>query len=207
MSKPLAKHGVSGVKYVERTGDNAYGTDIEKFLYTETISLTTIFSQQDVYADNRLLLRIPNDQGFDGQLGSTAPDRDFEIAAGMKLKLDDGTVATVKQKILKRMALYYEVLIEDEDGTKVMKVWLLNVTFAKPAETNATDTASITLNSVVYPLTVYGERVMADDTGEKEYRDENGLGRTALHIVSMPDDANYETFEESVPIPIKAMAT
>ena len=203
-NKPLAKHGISNVKYAERIGENSYDATINDFLYTTNIGLTTIFSTQDVYADNKLLLRIPSDQGYDGQLGSTAPDPDFEVASGMQIKLDDGTTAAIKQTGFKRMALYYEISIETEGGTKVIKVWLLNATFAKANETNATDTAQVTLNDVVYPFTVYGEDVMS--TATEKYRDENGVGATALRVVSMPGETEYADFEKSVPKPMKASA-
>ena len=205
MDKALAKHGVSNAKYVERTGDNKYGTEIKDFPRVTNIGLTTKLSTQDVYADNQLILRIPTDQGEDGQLGSTSVDTDFELATGMVTALDDGTIAVVKQTGFKRMALYYEVTLETDDGAKVMKVWALNATFNKPNETNATDTNQATLNNVVYPFTVYGEDVMAAATGTEKYKDVNGIGRNALRIISMPGDSNYANFEKTVPKPVKAI--
>ena len=165
--------------------------------YITAVSLAPILSTTDQYANNRLVLQIPKDNGYDGELGTTAPDPGLEKALGYLMDGEDGKIKA-DMVTYKRVNLYYEMLMEYENqATQVRKVWLYNVQIGKGEENSSTDAESVEFGTYAYPIQVYGTPLLsAEDT---EYIDENGMRRMAYMIYSDPGDSNYATFGNAVP--------
>lgn len=189
-------HGATNGKY-KTPGEE--GT-LAKIAYLKSVSLDPQINSTAQYANNRMVLNIPTDNGYTGELGVTAQDPALETAIGRTMKLANGALATVGGAGTRRLeGLYYEFYEEDEtDGRSAVKVWLLGVELGASSVNNSTDQDSVEFGAYSYPVTVYGTRVLKD-TGEDEYVDERGLPRQCYMMVSRPDDTGYATFGDSVP--------
>ena len=187
-------HGAANGKYVV-VGETV-GTPVS-IPYITAVSLAPILSTTDQYANNRLVLQIPKDNGYDGELGTTAPDPGLEKALRYLMDGEDGKIKA-DMVTYKRVNLYYEMLMEYENqATQVRKVWLYNVQIGKGEENSSTDAESVEFGTYAYPIQVYGTPLLsAEDT---EYIDENGMRRMAYMIYSDPGDSNYATFGNAVP--------
>lgn len=197
-AKAAAYHGIQNVKFATKTG-STYATP-SPMLYAKSLSLNAQVQPAEQYADNRLLFRVPSDQGYEGELGTTAPDAAFEIAAGFT-KIGQSGVLRMKMVSYARGALYYEHVEHDENGAAyVVKTWAYNVEIGKGSETHATDEATVSFGDYSYPLHVYGDPTMTH-TGDAEYIDANGLKPLTMLYSAWPDDAQYATFGDAVPVP------
>lgn len=197
-TKAAGYHGVQNMKFVPKV-DGTY-TIAKKLdvLYAKNLSLTVKLEAKEQYGDNRLLFRVPKDDGYEGEIGSTAPDYEMEKTLGMALEGADGLIRT-SMAYYTRGALYYEFSETDETGRdSVTKVWLYNVELGKGSENLTGDTNSVEFGEYKYPIRVYGDKVMNND-GTEEYRDERGVGRTTCMMVCRAGDAGYGTFGDSVP--------
>lgn len=193
----LGYHGVDSAKYKKR----ADGATVTNMPYIKNISLDRQINITPQYANNRLLCNITSDNGYTGNLGTTAQDADFETELGMIVRLHDGSQATVNRVGSPRMDYYYEFNQVSEEGvTQVAKVWLLNVEFREPSQNHATDTDSKDFGEYIYPFTVYGDRLL-DSDGKTDYVDDNGNKLTCYRIISLPGDTGYDSFESAVPTP------
>lgn len=199
--KAAAYHGVESVKFAPKTGGAyATGEDILKVLYAKNLNPSSLLEAAEQYADDRLLFRVPNDKGYDVELGTTAPDPELEKAAGFALEGADGLISASVVSYA-RGALYYEFKERDEDGRPSMvKCWMYNVELGKGTGTYTTDESSVTFGAYSYPFRVYGDPLM-DADGTNEHLDDRGVGRTAYMITARPGDAGYATFGDSVPVP------
>ena len=203
-AKAAAYHGIQNVKFATKTG-STYATP-SPMLYAKSLSLNAQVQPAEQYADNRLLFRVPSDQGYEGELGTTAPDAAFEIAAGFT-KIGQSGVLRMKMVSHARGALYYEHVEHDENGAAyVVKTWAYNVEIGKGSETHATDEATVSFGDYSYPLHVYGDPTMTH-TGDAEYIDANGLKPLTMLYSAWPDDAQYATFGDAVPVPKMAEPT
>lgn len=197
-AKAAAYHGIQNVKFATKTG-STYATP-SPMLYAKSLSLNAQVQPAEQYADNRLLFRVPSDQGYEGELGTTAPDAAFEIAAGFT-KIGQSGVLRMKMVSYARGALYYEHVEHDENGAAyVVKTWAYNVEIGKGSETYTTDASSVEFGSYAYPFRAYGDDLM-DHEGTTKYLDDKGLGRKAFMYMSRPGDTGYDTFGASVPVP------
>lgn len=196
MSKSAGYHGINNVK-IAKKGKETYG-EIVPFNFAKNISLNSLLNAIEQHADNRLIFRVPKDDGYDGELGTTAQDTELEKSLGY---YQEGKSGGIKTNLVSyaRNAIYYEFMEHNEDGVAyVVKVWLYNVEIGKASENASTDTDSIEFGNYVYPIRVYGDKLMTSD-GKNEYIDEKGLGRVAFMYISRPGDTGYETFEDTVP--------
>lgn len=199
MNQSVGFHGVEGVKYCPRVNGQK-GTTMVDVPYAQSIALSTVLNNTDRYADNRLVLQIPSDDGYDGTFGASARNDDLEKALGY---LNETAAGLVKTNIpyYSRGDFFYTFKAEFENApAQVYKVWLLNVQCGKTAENANTDTNSINFGAYEYPIRVYGDNAVTSD-GDP-YLDENGFKRVVTMIVSRPGDSGYDTFENEVPDPI-----
>lgn len=203
-SKAAGYHGVQNMKFAPKA-DGAYSESILDMKYAKSINPSALLEAAEQYADNRLVCRIPSDTGYEGEIGTTAPDPEVEKAAGFTLEGAGGLITTNITSYL-RGALYYEFLENDEDGKQsVVKVWMFNVEIGKGSQSYTTDQASLTFGSYSYPFRAYGD-TLKDAEGTGDYVDERGVGRTAFMITARPDDDGYATFGDTVPVPKVAAA-
>lgn len=205
MGKSAGYHGIQNMK-VAKKENGTYG-EIAPFNFAKNISLNSLLNAIEQHADNRLIFRVPKDDGYDGELGTTAQDTELEKSLGYYKEGKSGGIKTSLVSYA-RNAIYYEFTEHNEDGVAyAVKVWLYNVEIGKASENTATDTDSIEFGNYSYPIRVYGDKLMASD-GKNEYLDENGLGRNAFMYISRPGDTGYETFGDAVPVPeIKGTTT
>lgn len=201
MTKAAAYHGVQNMRFAPRTGEAyATGDAVLPLLYAKSINPSALLEAQEQYADNRLLFRVPSDKGYEGEIGTTAPDPELDKAAGFALEGAGGLIAT-NQVSYPKGALYYEFIERDADGqASVAKVWLYNVEIGKGSGTHSTDTNTVEFGTYSYPFRVYGDTLMAAD-GAAAYQDAKGLGRTAMMYTCRPGDEGFDTFGDSVPAP------
>lgn len=201
--KAAAYHNISNMKFAPKKA-GAYQEPFE-MLYALSLSLNAQVSATEQYADGRLVCRIPSDTGYEGEVGTTAQDPELEKAAGFAIEGASGLITGNVASYL-RGALYYEHLEEEEEGApSVVKTWLLGVEIGKGSKSYTTDKASVELGSYAYPIRVYGEKVK-DSDGIKEYLNERGVGMLALIYSAWPEDGDYATFGDTVPVPKVAAA-
>lgn len=194
-----AYHGVDNAKYSMRGDDGSVGKTVVKFPYIKSVSFEPTLEQQPIYANNQKILATVSDQGYTGSIGTTAQDRDFEKSLGQIMDVSNG-LADVNLNSLKRFDYYYEYKEETKNGVLyTVKVWVLNCEATKASKNHQTDTNTNTIGEYSYPLTVYGDKIM-DSEGKEVYTDENGNELTATRVISVPSDAGYKTFGDSVPI-------
>ena len=201
MGNSVGFHGVEGVKYCPRVNGKK-GTTIIDVPYAQNITLNTVLSNTDRHADNRLVLQIPSDDGYEGSFGASARNDDLEKAIGYLNETAAGLVKTNVPYYI-RGDFFYTFKAEFEGASaQVFKVWLLNVQCGKTAENASTDTNSITFGAYEYPLRVYGDTAVTP-SGEI-YVDGNGFRRVVTMMISRPGDEGYDTFGDQVPEPVMA---
>lgn len=202
-TKAAGYHGVEGVKFAAKKGEE-YDAPIE-LLYAKGINPSALLEAVEQHADDRLLFRIPNDKGYEGEFSTTAPDPEFEKLAGFSLEGASGLIRA-NVAAYTRGALYYEFIERDAVGlASKVKVWMYEVEVGKGSESYTTDTDNVQLGTYTYPFRVYGTPVM-DAEGTTKYQDARGMGRTAFMYVCRVGDTGYDTFGDAVPVPKLATA-
>lgn len=200
-NKAAAYHGVEHVKFAPRV-EEAYaaGEKILPLLYAKSLNLSSLLEAVEQHADDHLLFRVPNDKGYDAEMGTTAPDTALELVAGYALE-GAGGIISANQVDYARGALYYEFKERDGNGkVSMVKCWLYNVEVGKGSPTHTTDESSVAFGTYTYPLRIYGDAVMSSD-GAKPYIDDRGMPRTAFLYTARVGDEGYDMFGDAVPVP------
>ncbi len=107
-SKAAGYHGVQNMKFAPKKS-GTYDTALLDMKYAQSINPSALLEAAEQYADNRLVCRVPSDTGYEGEVGTTAPDPELEKAAGFALEGANGLITTNIASYL-RGALYYEFL-------------------------------------------------------------------------------------------------
>lgn len=186
------------------------GSTVKPLGYLTAISTEKNVNTKDIYGDGEIILSQMNDKGSTGSLEMTARDDDFEKDLGFEMEIEQG-LAEVQVMGNLDVAVGAECYIVVKDKTsgkavqKTKKVWWLNVNVS-PAGTSLSQNTDTTNEATVsYPLTIKGINLMGVD-GVSEYVDANGNTRKIFKISCLPDNSNYATFLDTVPVP-KAKAT
>ena len=181
------------------------GSTVKPLGYLTAISTEKNVDTKDIYGDGEIILSQMNDKGSTGSLEMTARDDDFEKDLGFEMEIEQG-LAEVQLLGSKDIAVGAECYVIVKDKTtgktvqKTKKVWWLNVNVA-PAGTSLSQNTDTTNEATVsYPLTIKGVQLMGVD-GVSEYVDENGNTRKIFKISCLPDNTNYATFLDTVPVP------
>ena len=154
-SKAAGYHGVQNMKFAPKKS-GTYDTALLDMKYAQSINPSALLEAAEQYADNRLVCRVPSDTGYEGEVGTTAPDPELEKAAGFALEGANGLITTNIASYL-RGALYYEFLELDEDGKQsVVKCWMFNVEIGKGSATYTTAKGSVEFGAYSYPFRAYG---------------------------------------------------
>jgi hypothetical protein len=170
-----------------------------KFMQSVALNPQLDLNGSPLRADNKVILSLPNDNGYDGTIGLSNLDKAYEIANGYAMALSAGH-ATVNAVKFKKHCIYFETVGVYDDGDVFMiKNWLLNVVTAKPGKNYVTKGENIEFGAYEVPIKIYGVPVM-DAAGTAEYVDEAGMRRTAYMISSIPTDTGYATFGDTVPV-------
>lgn len=186
------------------------GSTVKPLGYLTAISTEKNVDTKDIYGDGEIILSQMNDKGSTGSLEMTARDDDFEKDLGFEMEIEQG-LAEVQVMGNVDVAVGAECYIVVKDKTsgkavqKTKKVWWLNVNVS-PAGTSLSQNTDTTNEATVsYPLTIKGVNLMGAD-GITEYVDANGNMRKIFKISCLPDNSNYATFLDTVPVP-KTKAT
>ena len=83
---------------------------------------------------------------------------------------------------------------------KTKKVWWLNCNVSPAGTSLSQNTDGINESTASYGLTIKGVNLRGAD-GNTEYVDANGNTRKTFKISCLPDNANYATFLDTVPVP------
>lgn len=203
--KAAGYHGIQNMKFAKKAAGGTYETTLLELKYAKNLNPSAVLESAEQYADDRLVCRVPSDTGYEGEIGTTAPDPELEKAAGFAVEGANGLIGTDIVSYL-RGALYYEFKETDENGQdSVCKVWMLNVELGKGSATYTTDKNSLEFGSYSYPFRAYGDTLMGS-TGQTAWLDERGLGRKAFLYTARPGDEGYADFGASVPVPKVAAA-
>lgn len=168
--------------------------------YSDSISLEADYAEKIIYGDGRKLVTLPNDKGKTGTLGLLAIDEAYETAMKRRMKTANGT-AEIKQTAAVEHAIYFEFDYMEEGGVqKTGKTIIYGVTSGRPSETLNQTTEDINNNIISYPLTIKGTALM-NTTGSDVYKDENGNTVYVWQETSIPGDAGYETFGNTITAP------
>ena len=180
-----------------------YSTDkstIKPLGYAVGLNLQRNQETKEIYGDGKIQTAVVTDKSLSGTLDLTTRDDEFELDLGMLIEAANGQVeVSIPQNI--PVDIGAEVYIMGTDGVKkVKKCWWYNVTVGGASDTYNQTTETINEANASYPITVKGIP-LKDSTGEAEYKDTKGLGRTAYRYSSVPTDDGYDTFLDSVPVP------
>ena len=132
-------------------------------------------------------------------------DTDFEKDMGFAMEIEQG-LADVQVMGSESVAIGVECYIVVKDKTsgkavqKTKKIWFLNCNVSPASTSLSQNTDSTNEATVSYGLTIKGSNLMGSD-GVSEYVDANGNTRKIFKISCLPDNANYATFLDTVPVP------
>lgn len=176
------------------------GTEVEPLTFLSSITTDKNITSTDLYGDGELQVTLISDRGSTGTLEMTAHDEEFEVALGFLQELSNGMgeVQVVKNKTI---SIGFETYFMGNDGVqKTKKVWFLGVNVSPAGEPLSQNTDAINNSAASYPITIKGVNLKATG-GTNDYVDENGNTIKVFKISSVPTNAGYETFLDSVPTP------
>jgi len=189
--------GLKGCKYAFPDAAGAWGQPVS-LPYAQSLSLSTKINTATLDADDRRVIEIPSDKGYDGTLGLSNLDQDYEIALGYSVVLDNGTVAQLDAVALEKHCLYFETMGAREGGAAFkIKTWLMNITTSKSGKNYTTKGDNVEFGKHEIPITIYGTP-LRDQNGD-EFVDEDGMTRVVYMVSSVPGDAGYATFGDAAP--------
>lgn len=198
MSKTPGYFGLKSCKYAFPATGGTWGAPVS-LPYAQSLSLSTKINTATLDADDRRVIEVPSDNGYDGTLGLSNLDQDYEAALGYSIVLDNGTVAQLDAVALKKHCLYFETTGANEDNsTFLLKTWLVNVSTSKAGKNYTTKGDNVEFGKHEVPISIYGTPLIDAVTGE-EFVDENGMTRMVYMVSSVPGDAGYATFGDAVP--------
>ena len=189
---------------------SADGQTVKPLGYLTAISTEKNIGAKDIYGDGEIILSQMNDKGSTGSLEMTARDDDFEKDLGFEMEIEQGLAEVqVLGNVDVAVGAECYIVVKDKASGKAVqktkKVWWLNVNVSPAGTSLSQNTDSTNEATVSYPLTIKGMNLMGAD-GVTEYVDENGNTRKIFKISCLPENQNYSTFLDTVPVP-KAKAT
>lgn len=196
--KNLVRFNIQNAKFAVQS-DSGYGA-IVPFSSSTKMALEGDISSKKIYGDGVVIATLVNDKGKTGVLTCNNITDEYELAMGRKIQTDSG-LADIKQTKTIKHAIYFEICNLTESGkTTVAKTWLFGcVSITRPSESYDQSTDDINESSFDNGFEVHGIKLLAAD--DTVYKDENGTEMYAWQITSVPGDAGYETFGDSVPTP------
>ena len=197
-NKTLVRFNVQNSKYATPSASGgfntpvAYGTALKMALQADS-------SVKKIFGDGRRICSIVNDKGKTGTMTTNNVSDDYEIAMGRKIKTANG-LAEIKQQKNVVHAIYFETCGLAEDGSMpIAKTWLYGVTSSRPDESFDQNTDDINESTFDTPLEMIGTNLQNADGSN--YKDEKGNEVIVWQMTVTPDDANYDTFGDSVVLP------
>lgn len=199
--KTLVRFNVQNIRYAVMGSNGAYGTPVAYGSTAKKMALEANSSVKPIYGDGRRICSIVNDKGKTGTMTTNNVCDEYEIAMGRKIRTAKG-LAEIKQQKNVVHAIYFETCGVDTDGSMpIAKTWLYGVTSSRPAESFDQNTDDINESSFDTALEINGVQMLASD-GQSVYKDETtGQDVFVWQMTVTPDDADYETFGDTVVLP------
>lgn len=196
--KKLAEFNIQNAKYALEITDG-YETP-KAFTYAQSFSKQANQNVTDLYGDGRVQATFVADNGLTGSLGLMAIDNDYEKAMGRYMEIEGG-LAEISQHSVKKHAIYIETNVAEEGSEPVIaKAWYFGCTSSKAEETFNQNTDNVNINAIEYPLSIHGVKLQNSD-GSEYIDPKTGKSIYIYRVISLPGDANYSTFGDSVPTP------
>ncbi len=193
-NKTLKEYNVKNGQYALADGE------LKSLTWLTKVALDADFGEQAIYGDGEEVLVLQNDKGYTGTLSMTAPDEDFEKDLGIIEELENG-VAHVQRVSNPKVSIYFEAYFIGSDGIqKTKKVWLFGVNVSKPSTALDQNTDNPNFADTDYGITVRGVN-LKDNAGTSDFVDANGNTQKVFRLSSVPADAGFATFENTVPVP------
>lgn len=199
--KVLIEFNVKNGKYAIQ--DNLGQYTIKPLTWLNSFSKEKDLSTTDIYGDGEKVLTLVNDKGFTGVLGMTAQDLQYNEDLGFNATISNG-LAEIKQRTIRTHAIYFETEFAGADGViKTKKVWVFGVETQAPSEAYEQTTDNINNSMVDYNITIKGTNLQIPSGNTTvDATDEYGNVIKIWTLSSLPGDANYETFGDTVPVPL-----
>lgn len=172
--------------------------DPQDLAYAHAINLEADYNEQKLYGDGALLSVLADDKGKTGTISVTDIETGYEIDCGRMRVLANG-YADIQQRSTLPHAIYYEIEALDNGVVVTIKNWLLGCLTGKASESYQQTEDDPTFNKYEFPLSVLGENLKTA-TGSADYTDANGETTKVYRITSFPDDDDYLTFGDIVPL-------
>ena len=203
----MSKAGKTFIEYNCKNGVYSVdGTTVKPLTYLSSVTLDKSISTDNKYGDGEVVLALMTDSGFTGTLETTARDADFEKDLGFVEEIAQG-LADVQVLENKTVSIGFECYVTDDQGvTKTKKVWLMGVNVAPASDSLSQNTDGSNESTASYGLTVKGVN-LKDTAGTDDYRDANGNTKKVYKVSSLPTDASYDAFFNSVPTPSEKAPT
>lgn len=196
-NKQAAYFGIKNAKYAVKATGGTWGTPVD-MPFAQSLSLNPVVNEATVAADDRIVVRLNADNGYEGTFGLSYVSDDYLKALGYAMDTAAG-VAEVSSPVKKEQCIYFEHTgVYDDNTTFVIKTWLMNVKTAKAGKNFTTKGDNIEFGAYEMPVIVDGVPVM-DAEGTAAYVDDNGNEVTAYLVRALPGDTNYATFGNTVP--------
>lgn len=201
----LVRFNVQNIKFAFKKEDGEYDTPTP-YGSAKKMALQSNSATKDIYGDGKRICSIVNEKNKTGVMTTNNVNDNYEIAVGRKIKTGVG-LADIKQRYALEHAIYFETCGVKEDGNvPVAKTWLYGVTSTeRPAETFDQTTEDINESSFDTALKMAG--VPLKTAEGKVYKDKNGNDVLVWQLTVVPGDKDYETFGNSVVLPIMEQAT
>ena len=87
MGQAKGYHGADSAKYKMSGSEGA----VTAMPYLKSVSLDRQINSTSQYANNRQIIKVSTDNGYTGNLGTTARDTELEKSLGMIMPLSGGT--------------------------------------------------------------------------------------------------------------------
>lgn len=176
------------------------GTTVKPLGYLASVTAEKNTTSTEKYGDGELQLTLINDKGSTGTLELTARDMAFERDLGFLQSISQG-LAEVQVLENKSISIGFECYYTGVDGiTKTKKVWFLGVNVSPAGESLSQNTDDTNESTASYGITIKGVNLNKADNSDV-YRDANGNTIKVFKVSSIPTNANYNTFLDSVPTP------
>lgn len=203
----MSKAGKTFIEYNCKNGVYSVdGTTVKPLTYLSSVTLDKSISTDNKYGDGEVVLALMTDSGFTGTLETTARDAEFEKDLGFVEEIAQG-LADVQVLENKTVSIGFECYVTNDQGvTKTKKVWLMGVNVAPASDSLSQNTDGSNESTASYGLTVKGVN-LKNTAGTDDYRDANGNTKKVYKVSSLPTDAGYDAFFNSVPTPSEKAPT
>lgn len=190
------------VEYNAKNGQYQIGSgSVSSLTYLSSVSISRNIASESLYGDGEEQDLLISESGITGSLVMTARDEEFEKDLGFVEELSAGQGS----KLIKELPvvnIYAEIYFKQAGVvSKVKKAWFLNARVSPPNEAYNQSTGSLNTNAVEYPITIIGVNKKTTDGTADYVNAVTGDTEKVWRVTSIPTDAGYSAFGNTVPVP------